>query len=710
MWQAYLILEDEVTGKYRGFDYYLDWGTMDSSRRGVEAYWRSRMIDGVTTDEDKVAPVYKLEEVCELLRTSHASIAKEVSEFILKRLDHKSPIVKQKTLRLIKYAVGKSGAEFRREMQRNSASLRQLVHYKGNLDPLKGDALNKAVRTTAQEAISSIFTSDDNNTAVPVDSINKRIEGFGNMNYEMPTEEKKSFLSEVVGLGSASIIQGLTSLAVSHSLKKNDSGTYRSPNLRRSLTREVDGRDSYEPVDERHGDSWQSSGSSRTAASGSWNPDPKNSISASPSEVNNSSHAAIKSREERLLETVVTSGGVRLQPTREVLQAFLSEASKLDPLAMSRAIETKLQSHLWQVRMKAICVLEAILRKKDDDYCSIIESYFIDNTDTVVKCCELPQASLREKANKVLSLLGGEQRSAAGNEEDPTDVNSKPVPAVPIPDLIDTFNLDEDESTTSNKTYVDQGIGDSASPLIDDLFGSAPISNATISKTENGDDPFADVSFHVSSEKHADIFSGLTVDDQKSEQNADAINKPESFDIFGPNSVHAHDDDRKKVHDLMAELSPFGTNQDNLQTGASGIDFYGSTQQSQPLHRGNLNGILGSNAYYPVASMQYGLPPNMMFNPTIAAQSMQYGAMGAFITQQQLLYQNFGNINSGYGSASGISTDGGYSSSLPDIFQISNIPVQSHSTARNASKRDDTKAFDFISEHMSAARDSKRIG
>lgn len=71
-------------------------GGMDSSRRAVESYWRSKMIDGVTTDEDKVAPVYKLEEICELLRSSHVSIVKEVSEFVLKRLDHKSPIVKQK--------------------------------------------------------------------------------------------------------------------------------------------------------------------------------------------------------------------------------------------------------------------------------------------------------------------------------------------------------------------------------------------------------------------------------------------------------------------------------------------------------------------------------------------------------------------------------------------------------------------------------------
>lgn len=69
---------------------------MDASRRAVESYWRSRMIDTATSDDDKVTPVYKLEEICELLRSSHVSIVKELSQFVFNRLDHKSPIVKQK--------------------------------------------------------------------------------------------------------------------------------------------------------------------------------------------------------------------------------------------------------------------------------------------------------------------------------------------------------------------------------------------------------------------------------------------------------------------------------------------------------------------------------------------------------------------------------------------------------------------------------------
>lgn len=85
-------LREEESDYFSG----LNWVIMDSSRRAVESYWRSRMIDAATSDEDKVTPVYKLEEICELLRSSHVSIVKEVSEFVLKRLDHKSPIVKQK--------------------------------------------------------------------------------------------------------------------------------------------------------------------------------------------------------------------------------------------------------------------------------------------------------------------------------------------------------------------------------------------------------------------------------------------------------------------------------------------------------------------------------------------------------------------------------------------------------------------------------------
>ncbi|PKI71022.1 hypothetical protein CRG98_008603 [Punica granatum] len=371
---------------------------MDSSRRAVESYWRSRMIDGATSNEDKVAPVYKFEEICELLRSSDVSIVKEVSEFVLKRLDHKSPIVKHKALRLIKYCVGKSGVDFQREMQRHSVAVRQLLHYRGQPDPLKGDALNKAVRDSAQEAIAAIFGEQDSRPA-PAENLSRRIEGFGNTNFHMPTEDKKSFLSEVVVLGSASIKQGLSSFTQGHSFRNNDNGSYRGPNLQRSLTVGKEYSDRYVPV-EIPNENQSGFGTSRNVSTGSWNSEARVVQMETSNGESNSNHPESKTREERLLDTIVTSGGVRLQPTRDAIQVFLMEAAKLEALALSRALESKLQLPQWQVRMKAVCVLDSIIRKKDDEPFSIIASYFSDNKDTLVRCSESPQASLREKAYK----------------------------------------------------------------------------------------------------------------------------------------------------------------------------------------------------------------------------------------------------------------------------------------------------------------------
>lgn len=51
--------------------------------------------------------------------------------------------------------------------------------------------------------------------------------------------------------------------------------------------------------------------------------------------------------------------------------------------------------------MKAVCVLESILRKKDDEHFCIVESYYSENKDVLVRCSESPQSSLREKTYKV---------------------------------------------------------------------------------------------------------------------------------------------------------------------------------------------------------------------------------------------------------------------------------------------------------------------
>ncbi|XP_054781272.1 protein MODIFIED TRANSPORT TO THE VACUOLE 1 [Prosopis cineraria] len=700
---------------------------MESSRRAVESYWRSRLIDSATSDEDKVTPVYKLEEVCELLRSSHVSIVKELSEFILKRLEHKSPIVKQKALRLIKYAVVKSGVEFRREMQRHSVAIRQLLHHKGQPDPLKGDALNKAVQDTAQEAISAIFSAEDSKPT-PAEDLNRRIQGFGNTNFEVSSEDKKSFLSEVVGIGSASIKQGLSNLAQGHSIMKNETGTYKSPNLRRSLTMETEDSGRYEPVtyiNETQG----SFGHSKNQSSGSWNPDSRVVKMEALNGDSNANHSGSKTREDRLLETIVTSGGVRLQPTRDALQVFLTEAVKLDALSLSHALEIKLQSPMWQVRMKAVCVLEAILRKRDDVTFSRIASYFTENKDVVVRCSESPQASLREKANKVIGLLGGDQPNSS------PFISEKPVKAeaanvVELPNLIDTDDSDENLGGDNfTKTTDDQNVSNLApsTPLVDDLFGDFNGSIESSIEQKNDDDPFADVSFHTNENKGQadDLFSGMTIGDKQSDNlihGLESISEPETFDIFASDSTQAS---HEHVSDLMAGLSV------NENTSSTKQKTISSVSQSESLLAG-LNNQFGhqapghdsgnmlnsqavgfnANPMFPTGHLPYNVQPGIMLSHTYPSQPLNYSAMGSLLAQQQFLatmanFQHLGNVSmQDAGVAQIAGTDGRMP--MPDIFQ-SNFPTQTPTSMISSSKKEDTKAFDFISDHIAATRDTRKV-
>ncbi|XP_024983170.1 VHS domain-containing protein At3g16270-like isoform X1 [Cynara cardunculus var. scolymus] len=695
---------------------------MDTSRRAVESYWRSKMIDVATSDEDKVTPVYKLEEICELLRSSHVSIVKEISEFIFKRLQHKSPIVKQKALRVIKYAVGKSGGDFKREMQRNSVAVRQLIHHKGQPDPLKGDALNKSVRETAQEALSAIFAGEDSTKPPPKEGLTQRIEGFGNTNFDMPPDDNKSFLSGVVGIGSATIKQGLNSLTQGQTQSKNKTGTYRSPNLRRSLTNET----SYSGSNERHNETMPSSRVS-TDISGHWGQELKITQTDNTGGSSGSNSSREKSREERLLETIVTPGGIRLQPTRDALQAFLAEASKLNALALSKALEAKLQSHMWQVCVKGLCVLEAILRKKDDEHFSIVASYFTENIDAVVQCSESPQASVREKANKVLSILNGEQSGSRMSQPDRNLKTEKTV--VQMPDLIDTNDPNGNEHSFSMKD-------ESSASLIDGFLGDGLGTDVHNNQPGNNDDPFADVSFHGQSNKEehesADIFSGMATVDKPGAvftQTMASGSGPELFDIFGSDSGipqgsqgNAKDD----LNDLMAGLSVNGNESSSLQNGTSlggptETLFSDSTANPNPQMSDVLSNILQfqapgitPNPIFPIDPKLYnGQSSGLMFNPmAFGSQPINYGAMSNLLAQQQFLstmtnlQQQTGNLQSqNIGPTSNPSGTqvGGYTSALPDIFNPI-IASQAPTSTMNASKKDDTRAFDFISGRSAKKR------
>jgi ribonuclease Z len=58
------------------------------------------MVDGVTADDDGVAPIYKLMEICEVLRASDAGVVREVADFVLKRSTARAPSSSRRCVRV----------------------------------------------------------------------------------------------------------------------------------------------------------------------------------------------------------------------------------------------------------------------------------------------------------------------------------------------------------------------------------------------------------------------------------------------------------------------------------------------------------------------------------------------------------------------------------------------------------------------------------
>lgn len=299
------------------------------------------------------------------------------------------------------------------------------------------------------------------------------------------------------------------------------------------------------------------------------------------------------------------------------------------------------------------------------------------------------------------------------------------VPAVQIPDLIDTGGPDDYYGTEDTmKNFSDQSVQNSAAatgPLIDDLFGDGIGASVSAVEQKNDDDPFADVSF-VSGEAREpvdDLFSGMTVDDKVGSNGvpkAANSNGPEPFDIFGSNAELPLqlDNHKKDVNDLMAGLSINGNVSNMTQKGTSPAAIseaiFSDSNSYPPKDVSNdaVNAFgsqtigMNANVMFPLGSMPYNNPPGIMFNPAFT-QPMNYGAMGNFFTQQQFLaamsnFQQLGHMTSQsarMGHAVG-TMEGGYSSPLPDIFHPS-IPTQSPTGIMTSSKKEETKAFDFIS-------------
>eukprot|EP00891_Asterochloris_glomerata_P002362 jgi/Astpho2/2362/gw1.00044.106.1_t len=80
-----------------------------------------------------------------------------MADATIRRLGHRSPVVKLKALKLIKHVSNKGAHDYRRAIVKQAKEIRQLTSYRGDPDPFKGDVPNQRVRDAAREALDAVF-------------------------------------------------------------------------------------------------------------------------------------------------------------------------------------------------------------------------------------------------------------------------------------------------------------------------------------------------------------------------------------------------------------------------------------------------------------------------------------------------------------------------------------------------------------------------
>lgn len=401
----------------------------------IDTVLRFKKVEDATSTKDEPAPVYLLDEIVALANSSPES-AQGIADHVIKRLGNKSPIVKFKALRLVKHLCLKGALQFQRCMQRHSGAIRELQHYRGEQDPLKGDAPNHRVRELAKETTEVLFSVI--NTAQNSSLSNQgRIQGFGSGVPEGRSGPPStsgglpSGGSKYVGFGSTpppsstpsysstnpTIASAVASVTSAASSAMGAMGLLRNTPTERSSERSYDSPPrTFDPP---------------TYTSG------PTSIPLTASQVMGS--------EEQLVDDICTPGGLRAVPDPEDLSRFVAAASNMDGLQIGDLLRQKMEQGTWQVQLRAMAVLHAVAMQGgvSQAHGEIVVLFQSDATP-LRNALQSPQPSLRLQAAKTLSVLLNEEVTAeplpstkrGGNRALATGQSPAGAPAAPVADLL----------------------------------------------------------------------------------------------------------------------------------------------------------------------------------------------------------------------------------------------------------------------------------
>jgi len=98
-----------------------------------------------------------MESLVELARTLDDDSVRDVVEHLANRVEHKSPYVKRKALKVLKALVESGGGRVAKHVAKNASALRAAEQLTGAPHPSKGDSVNASVRAAAREVLAVTF-------------------------------------------------------------------------------------------------------------------------------------------------------------------------------------------------------------------------------------------------------------------------------------------------------------------------------------------------------------------------------------------------------------------------------------------------------------------------------------------------------------------------------------------------------------------------
>lgn len=411
----------------------------------IESVQRYRKVEEATWPKDEPAPVYLLDEIVDLVRNSPEQAA-GVADHVLKKLANKSAVVKFKALRLTKHLCTKGCTHFQKIIQRNSQSIRELVSYRGDPDPMKGDAPNHHVRELAKEVVEVMFNSAPVHHQANTLAAQGRIQGFGSAAPAAMDARTGGYS----GIGSGGSMGGGGGIGGGNALSQHmATASDMINNATSALNTAVGGL-------------WQRSGSSSHLRAGERNEspptyrhfDPPGAYSA-PS-LNQVSASQVLGSEGQLVSDMCAPGGLRALPDPQDLKRFVGAASNMDGLRIAELLREKMEPPSpWQSILRALCALEAVLQQGMTQSCGEIAIMFQSDPGPVRGALSSTQPSVREKAAKVLKLLVNEDVVVPEVQPSPTatsvrSTTSRLAPKSQPPPLLDLLgDLDEPAPATA---------------------------------------------------------------------------------------------------------------------------------------------------------------------------------------------------------------------------------------------------------------------